>query len=189
MEELPREKVTTPMGKMLQQITDMTSSTNLNLNTIEPEMSYLEYLQPSLRRPEYWSNLGSSKNRTSAQEAESRNAVENLIKDNTGMQMVLAFTDGSCRGNPGPCGAGACVFLPNNDEIELKQPVSKLASILLGELVAIQITLNYLIEEKKVRDISTILIFCDSQSAVGILQLGWENKSYKKNCYGHATVS
>ena len=49
VEELPREKVTTPMGKMLQQITDMTSSTNLNLNTIEPEMSYLEYLQPSLR--------------------------------------------------------------------------------------------------------------------------------------------
>ena len=180
VEELPREKVTTPMGKMLQQITDMTSSTNLNLNAIEPEMNYLEYLQPSLRRPEYWSNLGSSKNRTSAQEAESRNVVENLIKDNTGMQMVLAFTDGSCRGNPGPCGAGACVFLPNNDEIELKQPVSKLASILLGELVAIQITLNYLIGEKKVRDISTILIFCDSQSAVGILQLGWENKSYKK---------
>ena len=180
VEELPREKVTTPMGKMLQQITDMTSSTNLNLNAIEPEMNYLEYLQPSLRRPEYWSNLGSSKNRTSAQEAESRNVVENLIKDNTGMQMVLAFTDGSCRGNPGPCGAGACVFLPNNDEIELKQPVSKLASILLIELVAIQITLNYLIEEKKVRDISTILIFCDSQSAVGILQLGWENKSYKK---------
>ena len=189
VEELPREKVTTPMGKMLQQITDMTSSTNLNLNAIEPEMSYLEYLQPSLRRPEYWSNLGSSKNRTSAQEAESRNVVENLIKDNTGMQTVLAVTDGSCRGNPGPCGAGACVFLPNNDEIELKQPVSKLASILLGELVAIQITLNYLIEEKKVRDISTILIFCDSQSAVGILQLGWENKSYKKNCYGHTTVS
>ena len=32
------------------------------------------------------------------------------------------------------------------------------------------------------RDISTVLIFCDSQteSAVGILQLGWENKSYKK---------
>ena len=34
VEELPREKVTTPMGKMLQQITDMTSSTNLNLNAI-----------------------------------------------------------------------------------------------------------------------------------------------------------
>ena len=163
----------TPMVKMLQQITDMTSSTNLILNAIESDISYLEYLQPSLRRPKYWSNLGSSKNRTSAQEAESRNVVENLIKDNTGIQTVLAFTDGSCRGNPGQCGAGACVFLPNNDEIELKRPVSKLTSILLGELVAIQITLNYLIEEKRVRDFSTILIFCDSQSAVGILQLSW----------------
>ena len=81
-------------------------------------------------------------------------------------------------------GADACVFLPNNDEIELKQPVSKLASILLGELVAIQITLKYLIEEKKVRDISVVLIFCDSQSAVGILQLGWENKSNKKTAIG-----
>ena len=75
---------------------------------------------------------------------------------------MIAFTVGSCRGNPGPCGAGVCVFLPNNDEIELKQPVSKLALILLGELVAIQITLNFLIEEKKVRDISNVLIFCDS---------------------------
>ena len=73
----------------------------------------------------------------------------------------------------GQCGGGACVYLPNNDEIELKQPVSKLASILLGDLVAIQITLNYLIDKKRVRDISTILIFCDSQSAVGILQLSW----------------
>ena len=138
VEELPREKDTTPMGKMLQQITDMTSSTNLYLNTIEPEMSYLEYLQPSLRRPEYWSNLGSSKNRTSAQEAESRNVVENLIKDNTGMQMVLAFTDGSCRGNPGPGGAGACVFLPNNDEIELNSlfqnwPSFSLVNLLLSK--------------------------------------------------------
>ena len=104
------------------------------------------------------------------------------------MQTLIVFTDGSCRGNTGPCGAGACVFLPNNDKIEWKQPVSKLVSILLGELVAIQITLNYLIEEKKVRDISTILIFCDSQSAVGILQLGLVNKSFK-NCHGHTTVS
>ena len=104
-----------------------------------------------------------------------RDVVENLIKDNTGMQTVLAFTDGFCRGNP-----GSCVFLPNNDEIELKQPASKVASILLGELVAIKITLNYLIEEKSVGDISTILIFSDSQSVVEILQLGWDKKKIKK---------
>ena len=42
-----------------------------------------------------------------------RDVVKDLIKDNTGMQTVLAFTDGSCRGNPGSCGAVTCVFLPN----------------------------------------------------------------------------
>ena len=59
VEEQSREKVITQLGKMLQQITDLASSTDMNLNSIEPEMSSSEYLQPSLRRPEYWSNLGS----------------------------------------------------------------------------------------------------------------------------------
>ena len=40
-------------------------------------------------------------------------------------------------GNPGPCGAGACLFLPNEEGIDLKQPVSKRSSILLGELMTI----------------------------------------------------
>ena len=139
VEEQPRENVITPMGKMLQQITDMTSSTDLKLKSTEPEISYIEYLQSSLRRPECWSNLGSSKNTTSAQEAESMTIVENMIKR---MHTVLAFTNSSWRDNPGPCGAGACVFLLHNEAIELKQPVSKLAFILLGELVAIQLTLR-----------------------------------------------
>ena len=141
-------------------------------------MSYLEYLQPSLGRTEYWSNLGSSKNRTSAQKAESRSVVENLIKDNTGIHTVLAFTNDSCKGNPCPYSAGACVFLPNNEAVELKQPVSKLASIPIGKLVGYPAYISFLIEEKKNRDLDTVLIFSDSQPAVGILQLGWQNKSY-----------
>ena len=36
----------------------------------------------------------------------------------------------SCRENPGPCGAGACVYLPGQEEcVKLKNPVSKLAII------------------------------------------------------------
>ena len=182
LQEQSREKIIIPFGQMLQQIMDMTSSTNLSLKSIEPETNYLEYLQPSMRRPEYLSNLGSSKNRTSAQEVESRNVVENLTKNSisTCIHTILAFTDGSCRGNPGPCGAGSYVLLPNSDAVELKQPVSKLASILLGELVAIQLTLNFVLEEDRKPDIDTVLIFCDNQSAVGSLQFGWDNKSYKK---------
>ena len=97
---------------------------------------------------------------------------------------MLAFADGSCRGNPRPCGASARVFLPNNDAIELKQPVPKLASILLGELVAIHFNLSLLFEDRKKRDIYTVLVFSDSQSAAGIVQLGWKNKNYKKTALG-----
>lgn len=164
---------------MIEQVSDMTSSTEINLNSIEAEMTYLEYLQPSRRRPEYWTNLGSSKSRTSAQESESRSVIEGMI-ENSNINTVIAFTDGSCRGNPGPCGAGACIFLPNSDQVELKQPVAKLASILIGELVAIKMTLEFTIVEKAKRHIDSIKIFSDSQSAVGILQLGWENKTHKK---------
>ncbi|KAH3886362.1 hypothetical protein DPMN_010367 [Dreissena polymorpha] len=69
---------------------------------------------------------------------------------------VIAFTDGSCRGNPGPCGAGSCVFLPSVDKVELKQPVSKLTSILVGELVAVKIILQFILEELKKRPIKKV---------------------------------
>ena len=91
--------------------------------------------------------------------------------------MVCGFADGSCRGNPGPCGAGACLFLPNEEKIDLKQPVSKRSSILLGELMAIKIALDNSKLEMERIDVKKIMLFSDSQSAVGILTLGWENKS------------
>ena len=39
-------------------------------------------------------------------------------------------------------GAGACLFLPNEERIDVKQPVSKRSSILLGELMTIKIALD-----------------------------------------------
>ena len=45
--------------------------------------------------------------------------------------------------------------------------------------MAIQVTLNSVMEENKKHDIDTTLIYCDGQSAVGILQLGWDNKNLK----------
>ena len=57
----------------------------------------------------------------------------------------MAFTDGSCLGNPGPCGSGACIFVPNQTEpVSLKRPVTNRGSILLGELVAILMVLDLL---------------------------------------------
>ena len=72
---------------------------------------------------------------------------------------MFIFTDGSCRENPGPCGAGACVYLPGQEEcVELKKPVSKLASILLEELVAIEIASNFIQSEMKKKTIKGVKI-------------------------------
>ena len=161
------------------QMADTSANTGMVVNSIEPEPDYVDSLQPTLRRPEYWNNLGSSKNRTKTQEEDSRRIIEEQI-DKSGVDTVFIFTDGSCRQNPGPCGAGACVFLPGQDEcIELKKPVSRLASILLGELVAIEIALGFIETESSKKKIDNVKIFCDSQSAVGLLTLGWTPSSYK----------
>ena len=63
--------------------------------------------------------------------------------------------------------------------MELKKPVSKLASILLRELVAIEIALNFIQCEAKKKRLTNVKIFSDSQSAVRVLTLGWTLSSYQ----------
>ena len=111
----------------------------------------------------------SSKSRSTAQEDEARTIIEEQICS-ADKDVVCGFTDGSCRGNPGPCEAGACLFLPNEERIDLKQPVSKRSSILLGELMAIKIALDNIKMERIY--IKKIMLFSDSQSAGGNLTLG-----------------
>ena len=50
-----------PFNKALMQMTDNITNTGLDVRVIEPEASYLQCLAPSIQRPEYWNNLGSSK--------------------------------------------------------------------------------------------------------------------------------
>ena len=85
-------------------------------------------------------------------------------------------------GQPGPCGAGACIFLPGAEEpVCLKKPVSSCGSIRLGELVTIQMAIeniyNSIINKGNIA--TKLHIFSDSQSAIGILSLGWEATSHK----------
>ena len=127
-EEIP-EKILSPFNKALMQMTDVITNTGLDVRVIEPEASYLQCLAPSIQRPEYWNNLGSSKSRSKAQEDEARTIIEEQIRS-ADKDVVCGFTDGSCRGNPGPCGAGACLFLPNEERIDLKQPVSSVVRLL-----------------------------------------------------------
>lgn len=167
------------MGLANLQMQDMTSNSGISIHNIEPELSYIEGLCPSKTKPEYWNRLGSSKSRTTDQQVEARTTVQTLVQE-CNVNAIIAFTDGSCKGNPGPCGSGACIYLPNVDQpVCLKKPVTNRGSILLGELVAIHIALEFTLNEIKKRQVSGITIFSDSQSAIGILTLGWTATSHK----------
>ncbi|CAG2245647.1 unnamed protein product [Mytilus edulis] len=82
-------------------------------------------------------------------------------------------------GNPGPCEAGAIIYTEDSRQaIRLHRPVLQRGSILLTELVANVIVLQFYILERQYNTITTLKIFSDSQSAVGLLTLNWAPKSY-----------
>ena len=92
---------------------------------------------------------------------------------------TFAFTDGSCQPNPGPCEAGAVLYSPHLDPVSLKKPVCKRGSILLGELVAVQIALEYFLQHLETISCRFLKIFSDSQSTAEILTLNWKETGYK----------
>jgi ribonuclease HI len=128
--------------------------------------------------PEYWRNLGSSKTRTKEQEIKGRDLILQKITETT-ENTAIACTDGSCLNNPGPCGAGAIIFV-EEETSELKQPVCKRGSILLGELIAIKIVLEYIDQPEIRRKIELLTILSDSQTAIGILTLHWKIENHKR---------
>ena len=175
-----KEKYMSPFGLADLQLQDLETNTGINIINIEPEFSFLEGMAPSKSKPDYWNRLGSSKSRSTAQQEESKEIVQALV-ENCKHNELVAFTDGSCLVNPGPCGSGACIYLPNQTEpVMLKRPVTNRGSILLGELIATLMALEFAQIEYRKRQLYGITIFSDSQSAVGILTLGWVATSHKK---------
>jgi len=163
-----------PLGKMYQQAVDMKKTENIDIESIEPQYEF-QGLINTVHRPDYWRNLGSSKTRTKHQEEEGRR----IINDQLNLQSVnsaIAFTDGSCMGNPGPCGSGAIIY-NNDEEIKLKRAISNRGSILLAELMAIKIVLDHVIGTRN-SNLDNITIFSDSQTAIGILTLNWKSENY-----------
>ena len=98
-----------------------------------------------------------------------------MIKDGP-EESILCFTDGSCIPNPGPCGAGAVLYIPGEEDILIQKPVTVHGSILLAELVAILVVLEHLITSSS--RIKSLRLFSDSQTALGIITLNWDYKNY-----------
>ena len=125
--------------------------------------------------------MGSSATRTHTQKEEAKTTVVSLVQDKSS-KSIVAFTDGSCLGNPGPCGSGAAIYmyLPEDPEpVCLVRPVASRGSILLAELIAILAVLEFTVGKAK-ESFDSLAIFSDSQSAIGISTLGWESSSHKQ---------
>ena len=167
------------MRLVLTYATEMERDTGINYRLMEEEPEFEEWcVGMTASAPHYLSRLGSSKSRTSEQQQQGKELVLDMMME-APEGTAFAFTNGSCLTNPGPCGAGAVIYLDQHQPVQLKRPVTRRGSILLGELVAILMMLEYALQNLAILSCRMIKVFCDSQSAVGILSLNWKDISYK----------
>ena len=90
--------------------------------------------------------------------------VEDFLIQN--IDYTIGYTDDSALQNPGPCGAGAALFIKGHSRIpiELERPVSKMSHSYHGELQALDLCLTKLSTSPKLSE--KIIILSDCQSAL-----------------------
>ena len=120
------------------------------------------------------SGFGKAGTRTAAQAALAADAARQQI-DALSASAVIAFSDGACRGNPGPAGSGAYVELPNGDRWAGSRHLGR-ATNNVAELTAIALVLDIL-RDAKVALHTHVAIFSDSSYANGVLVKGWKAKA------------
>lgn len=84
------------------------------------------------------------------------------------------FTDGGCRGNPGPAGSGVRAELADGRVGEVARSLGR-GTNNIAELTAIGIALD-LLEEAEVAADASVAIFSDSDYVAGVLTRGWKAK-------------
>ena len=97
--------------------------------------------------------------------------VENIEAVLAGMKedSVCAFTDGSALGNPGPTGAGACIYMSGLQSvpIQLKRPVGPHSNNYVGEIHGLHLALQFLLDDKTTG--KEIHVFVDCQPALNAI--------------------
>ena len=123
--------------------------------------------------------FGSAKTRTEAQTKKAQQFAEQLLQKFSKDSYVV-FTDGSCRGNPGPAGIGLVLKMPDGT-MESKSRFLGEATNNIAELTAIGDAIEML-EEKLGEDWqqTPVHIMTDSQYSLGILTKNWKVKANRQ---------
>ena len=123
------------------------------------------------------SGFGKAGTRTKAQAAAAAQAADALIAGFP-EDAIVCFTDGACKGNPGPAGAGAVVRLPDGRVLERAVALGR-ATNNVGELTAIGVAMD-LLDEADVPLDAEVHVLTDSKYSNGVLVLGWKAKANRE---------
>lgn len=129
---------------------------------------------PSKSKRKGASGFGSAGKRTQAQAAAALESAARLLQS-FDPRSAVCFTDGACKGNPGPAGSGAVVKLPDGQVLERSSALG-VATNNVGELSAIGLALD-LLDEASFAETQKAEICTDSKYVFGLLELGWKAKS------------
>jgi len=89
----------------------------------------------------------------------------------SGTSPIMAYTDGSSHGNPGPAGSGVVIMQNGTIIHEISEPLG-VATNNIAELTAIKLALEYYQDSPTV----PITIYSDSQYCIGCLTKPWKPK-------------
>jgi ribonuclease HI len=120
------------------------------------------------------SGFGSAKTRTEAQERAAQTDVKARLAA-LPAGTAVAYTDGGCRGNPGPAGSGVRLELPDGRVGEACRSLGR-GTNNIAELTAIDMALD-LLDEAAWPAASPVVILSDSSYARGVLTQGWKAKA------------
>lgn len=123
------------------------------------------------------SGFGKAGTRTASQAAAAKTSALEYIRS-LPEDTIKAFTDGACKGNPGPCGAGAVVLIPDSEPLEASRALGR-GTNNIGELTAVGMALE-LMETAGVAKDAHVVLFTDSKYSLGVLTQGWKAKANKE---------
>lgn len=118
--------------------------------------------------------FGSAGTRSAAQASAAKKEATRLLRD-IPEGTVVAYTDGSCRGNPGPAGAGAVVELPDGRTVHACRSLGE-GTNNIAELSAVGLVLDVL-DEYEIASDAPVALLTDSDYTNGVLARGWKAKA------------
>jgi ribonuclease HI len=120
------------------------------------------------------SGFGSAGTRTKSQADAARADAHRRIGE-VPAGTALCFTDGACKGNPGPAGSGVVVVLPDGRRGEACRALGH-ATNNVAELTAVGMALD-LLDAAAFSVLSPAVLYTDSSYARGVLVQSWKAKA------------